>query len=174
MLISQRLLPSFHIVFFLESPLDYLAGFTKVCLFLTLTMLLSPGERSCVRAVFKAPIYFLFFFSFQKDTLSDVLTIIEKIQVLCYKFGIRSVEFFKDFDKLRLGLCLEDEFKSGIDLFTRKFLPLSFKQLNDLTNFYRVPNDGRIYYRAFTDLIENSELLLPIYRLPRCYLLPTA
>ncbi|XP_075260146.1 uncharacterized protein LOC142351824 isoform X2 [Convolutriloba macropyga] len=92
----------------------------------------------------------------KKDALSEVLTVIEKIQVLCFKFGIRSIEFFKDYDKLRLGLCLEDEFKAGLDLFTRKFLHLSVKQLNDLTNFYRVPDDGRIYYRAFTDLIENT------------------
>jgi len=91
-----------------------------------------------------------------KDALSEVLTVIEKIQVLCFKFGIRSLEFFRDYDKLRLGLCLEDEFKAGLDLFTRKFLHLSVKQLNDLTNFYRVPDDGRIYYRAFTDLIENT------------------
>ncbi|XP_063718661.1 uncharacterized protein LOC134845608 isoform X2 [Symsagittifera roscoffensis] len=91
-----------------------------------------------------------------RDALSEVLTVIEKIQVLCYKFGIRSIEFFRDYDKLRLGLCLEDEFRAGLDLFTRKFLHLSQKQLNDVTNFYRVPDDGRIYYRAFTDLIENT------------------
>ncbi len=73
------------------------------------------------------------------------------------EFSKLSKYIFKDYDKLRLGLCLEDEFKAGVDLFTRKFLHLSNKQLNDLTNFYRVPDDGRIYYRAFTDLIENSK-----------------
>ena len=82
--------------------------------------------------------------------------IFDKLRVATFKNGIRSLEFFKDHDRLRSGIITENQFICGLVLAAGKEAQLSRAEIQKIVEFYRVP-DGRVQYREFCDMLENSE-----------------
>lgn len=72
-----------------------------------------------------------------------------------YKNGIRTVEFFKDHDKLRSGIITENQFVCGLALACGKEAHLTRPEIQKVVEFYRLP-DGRVLYKDFCDLMENG------------------
>ncbi|KAK7111168.1 uncharacterized protein [Littorina saxatilis] len=81
--------------------------------------------------------------------------IFNKLQVAIFKNGIRSLEFFKDHDKLRSGIITENQFICGLVLAAGKEAQLSRPEIQKIVEFYRV-SDGRVRYREFCDMLENT------------------
>ncbi|KAK7507459.1 hypothetical protein BaRGS_00001394 [Batillaria attramentaria] len=81
--------------------------------------------------------------------------IFDKLRVAIFKNGIRSLEFFKDHDKLRSGIITENQFICGLVLAAGKEAQLSRAEIQKIVEFYRVP-DGRVRYREFCDMLENT------------------
>ncbi|XP_076448305.1 uncharacterized protein LOC143285015 [Babylonia areolata] len=81
--------------------------------------------------------------------------IFDKLRVAIFKNGIRSLEFFKDHDKLRSGIITENQFICGLVLAAGKEAQLSRGEIQKIVEFYRVP-DGRVRYREFCDMLENT------------------
>jgi hypothetical protein len=72
-----------------------------------------------------------------------------------HKNGIRISDFFKDYDRLRSGVITENQFMCALSLAVEKQANLSRNDIGKLVEHYRRP-DGRCYYKAFTDLIDNA------------------
>ncbi|XP_071105662.1 EF-hand calcium-binding domain-containing protein 6-like [Haliotis cracherodii] len=81
--------------------------------------------------------------------------IFDRIRVAVYKSGIRTIEFFKDHDKLRSGMITENQFVCGLALAVGKEAQLSRPEIQKVVEFYRQP-DGRIKYKEFCDIMENA------------------
>lgn len=81
--------------------------------------------------------------------------IFDKLRVAVFKNGIRSLEFFKDHDKLRSGIITENQFICGLVLAAGKEAQLSRQEIQKIVEFYRVP-DGRVRYKEFCDMLENT------------------
>ena len=84
--------------------------------------------------------------------------IFDNIQVAVYKNRVRTIEFFKDYDKLRSGLITENQFVCGLSLAIGKEAQLSRGEIQKVVEYYRTP-DGRIRYKEFCDMMENGETL---------------
>jgi len=72
-----------------------------------------------------------------------------------YKNRVRTIEFFKDYDKLRSGIITENQFICGLSLAIGKEAQLSRQEIQKITEFYRTP-DGRVQYKEFSDMMENG------------------
>lgn len=83
--------------------------------------------------------------------------IFDKLRVAVFKNGIRSLDFFKDHDKLRSGVITENQFICGIVLAAGKEAQLSRAEIQKIVEFYRIP-DGRVRYRELCDMLENSKI----------------
>ena len=82
--------------------------------------------------------------------------IFDKIRVAVFKNGIRTIEFFKDHDKLRSGIITENQFVCGLALAVGKEAQLSRPEIQKVVEYYRKP-DGRVQYKEFCDMMENGE-----------------
>ncbi|RUS91000.1 hypothetical protein EGW08_001217, partial [Elysia chlorotica] len=91
-------------------------------------------------------------FPTKDPTLSEIL---DKVRVSVYKNGIRTIEFFKDHDKLRSGVITENQFVCGLALACGKEAQLSRHEIQKVVEYYRLP-DGRIQYKEFCDAMENA------------------
>ncbi|KAK3798859.1 hypothetical protein RRG08_050238 [Elysia crispata] len=91
-------------------------------------------------------------FPAKDPTLAEIL---DKIRVSVYKNGIRTIEFFKDHDKLRSGVITENQFVCGLALACGKEAQLSRQEIQKVVEYYRLP-DGRIQYKEFCDAMENA------------------
>ncbi|GFR65921.1 hypothetical protein ElyMa_001958300 [Elysia marginata] len=91
-------------------------------------------------------------FPTKDPTLSEIL---DKVRVSVYKNGIRTIEFFKDHDKLRSGVITENQFVCGLALACGKEAQLSRPEIQKVVEYYRLP-DGRIQYKEFCDSMENA------------------
>ena len=80
--------------------------------------------------------------------------IIDKISVACHKYEIRIGDFFKDYDRLRSGIITERQFSTALSLAVQKEAALDNDDVNQLTQFYKMPDD-RVDYKTFCDTIEN-------------------
>jgi len=72
-----------------------------------------------------------------------------------YRAGIRSTEFFKDYDRLRCGRITERQFLSALKLAVGKEAHLVPEDGERIVGFYRCP-DGSVDYREFCDMLENA------------------
>lgn len=88
--------------------------------------------------------------------------IFDKIRVAVFKNGIRTIEFFKDHDKLRSGIITENQFVCGLALAVGKEAQLSRAEIQKIVEYYRQP-DGRVLYKEFCDVMENGEYILLLY-----------
>lgn len=84
-----------------------------------------------------------------------VQLIFDRIRVAVYKNGIRTIEFFKDYDKLRSGIITENQFICGLSLAISKEAQLTRGEIQKIAEFYRQP-DGRVAYKEFCDMMENG------------------
>lgn len=81
--------------------------------------------------------------------------IFDKIRVAVYKNGIRTIEFFKDHDKLRSWMITENQFVCGLALAVGKEAQLSRPEIQKVVEYYKKP-DGRVHYKEFCDMMENA------------------
>ena len=93
---------------------------------------------------------------FQPGADATLQQILDRIRVAIFKNGIRSIEFFRDYDKLRSGVVTESQFKSALTLAAGKEAQLSPSDIQSVAEFYRVDKD-RVRYKEFTDMMENGE-----------------
>lgn len=76
-------------------------------------------------------------------------------QVAVYRSGIRSTEFFKDYDRLRCGRITERQFLTALKLAVGKEAQLVPEEGERIVGFYRCP-DGSVDYREFCEMLENA------------------
>ena len=78
------------------------------------------------------------------------------MRVAVYKNGVRTIEFFKDYDRLRSGVITANQFVCGLSLAVGKEAQLDRQEIQRVVEFYRVP-DGRVRYRDFCGMMDNGE-----------------
>ena len=91
----------------------------------------------------------------QPDVDLTLQQIFDKIRVAIYKNRVRSIEFFKDYDRLRSGIITEHQFNSAIVLAIGKEAQLSPPEVQKIIEYYRTP-DGRVQYKEFCDMLEHG------------------
>ncbi|CAH1794695.1 unnamed protein product [Owenia fusiformis] len=102
----------------------------------------------------------------QTSNISDFITatpgadatfqaIFDRIMVAVYKHGVRTIEFFKDHDKLKSGVITENQFVCGLTLAIGKEAQLTRNEIQRVAEFYKNP-DTRIRYKEFCDAMENA------------------
>jgi len=101
----------------------------------------------------------------------DLASIFDKIRVAIYKNGIRTTEFFKDHDKLRSGVITENQFVCRLSQGCGGQAHLSADEIKKLTDHYKT-SDGRVYYKAFCDVMENAFNIPALEKKPTSH--PTA
>ena len=77
------------------------------------------------------------------------------VQVAVYRRGIRTTEFFKDYDRLRCGRITERQFASALRLAVGREAPIGGDDAERVVGFYRRP-DGSVDYREFCAMLENA------------------
>ena len=95
------------------------------------------------------------FLYLQPGADSTVQAIFDRIRVAVYKNRVRTIEFFKDYDKLRSGIITENQFACGLSLAIGKEAQLTRPEIQKIVEFYRV-EDGRVKYKEFCDMMENG------------------
>lgn len=95
----------------------------------------------------------------------DLKATFEKIRVAVYKNGIRTTEFFRDHDKLRSGVITENQFICGLSLACGKEAQLSKAEIQAVANHY-LSADGRVHYKEFCDIMENTFNVPGLEKLP--------
>ena len=85
--------------------------------------------------------------------------IFEKLCVVVFKNGIRSFEYFRDYDKLRCGAITENQFTNALRMAVGKYVQLSCPEIKKIVEFYR-RCDGHVRYKEFCDMLENSECFM--------------
>ncbi|KAK2184430.1 hypothetical protein NP493_266g02009 [Ridgeia piscesae] len=91
----------------------------------------------------------------QPDVDLTLQQIFDKIRVAIYKNRVRSIEYFKDYDRLRSGIITEHQFNSAIVLAIGKEAQLSPPEVQKIIEYYRTP-DGRVQYKEFCDMLEHA------------------
>ena len=88
----------------------------------------------------------------------SVQDILERIRIAVAKFGIRTPDFFVDYDKLRSGLVTEAQFAAALTLAVGRQAQLAPDEVRRLAEFYRDRSDahGKVDYRALTDWLETG------------------
>ena len=72
--------------------------------------------------------------------------IFDRCRVAVFKNGVRTPEFFKDFDKRRSGIITENQFNCGLSLALGKEAQLSRADIHKVVEFYRCL-DGNVAYK---------------------------
>ncbi|KAH9519717.1 hypothetical protein Btru_070724 [Bulinus truncatus] len=98
----------------------------------------------------------------EDPTLAEIL---DKIRIAVFKNGIRTIEFFKDHDKLRSGVITDNQFVCGLALACGKEAQLSRGEIQKLVEYYRLP-DGRVQYKQFCDNMEHAFSIPDLERKP--------
>ena len=93
--------------------------------------------------------------SLQPDVDLTLQQIFDKVRVAIYKNRVRSIEFFKDYDRLRSGIITEHQFNSALVLAIGKEAQLSPPEVQKVIEYYRTP-DGRVQYKEFCDMLEHG------------------
>ena len=91
----------------------------------------------------------------QPDVDLTLQQIFDKVRVAIYKNRVRSLEFFKDYDRLRSGIITEHQFNSALVLAIGKEAQLSPPEVQKIIEDYRTP-DGRVQYKEFCDMLEHG------------------
>ena len=82
--------------------------------------------------------------------------IFDRIRIAVYKNRVRTIEFFKDYDKLRSGIITENQFVCGLSLAIGKEAQLTRPEIQKIVEFYTV-DAGRVQYKEFCDMMENGK-----------------
>ena len=82
--------------------------------------------------------------------------IFDRIRVSVFRNRVRTIEFFKDYDKLRSGVITENQFVCSLSLAIGKEAQLTRPEIQKVLEFYRM-SDGRIRYKEFCDMMENGK-----------------
>lgn len=93
-------------------------------------------------------------FSPQKTAGTTLQQVLDKVRVAAFKNGVRTIEFFKDFDKLRSGVITENQFERALTLAGRE-AKLSATDIKQIVDFYRSP-DGGVLYKDFCETVDNA------------------
>jgi len=88
-------------------------------------------------------------------TDSTLQAVFDRIRVAVFKNRVRTIEFFKDYDKLRSGIITENQFICGISLAIGKEAQLTRSEIQKIVAFYKLA-DGRVQYKEFCDMMENA------------------
>ena len=114
-------------------------------------------------------------FLMQDPPAPSIQALLQKIKDGVYKRGIRTTEFFRDFDKRRCGIVTEKQvtsiilwclpvkiiatcqFASGLNLCCDKAAYLTPAEAQLVVDHYKTA-DGRVKYTDFCDLMENGKL----------------
>jgi len=86
---------------------------------------------------------------------STVQAIFDRIRVAVFKNRVRTIEFFKDYDKLRSGVITENQFVCSLTHAIGKEADLKRAEIQKIVEFYRL-DDGRVKYKEFCDMMENA------------------
>lgn len=81
--------------------------------------------------------------------------ILNRVRIAVVKHGIRTTEFFRDFDKLRTGKCSEAQFSASLTLAVGKQTKLTPSEIAQLANHFCAA-DGRVCYGEFCDSMESG------------------
>ena len=92
---------------------------------------------------------------FQPGADSTLQQIFDRIRVAVFRNRVRTIEFFKDYDKLRSGIITENQFVCGLSLAIGKEAQLTRPEIQTVVEFYKV-EDGRVRYKEFCDMMENG------------------
>ena len=72
-----------------------------------------------------------------------------------FKNRVRTIEFFKDYDKLRSGVITANQFVCGLSLAIQREAQLSRGEIQKIVEFYKT-DDQRVRYKEFCDMMENG------------------
>ena len=97
------------------------------------------------------------FLSFVQKSVQELL---ERIRIVVFKFGIRTPEFFKDYDKLRSGFITEAQFIAALTLAVGRQAKLTSAEIQKITEFYRDTSSAqsRVDYRSLCNFMETGVL----------------
>ncbi len=90
-----------------------------------------------------------------KNPILSIQEIVDKISIACFKEGIRIIDFFKDYDRLRSGFITDRQFSTALTDSVKKSAVLSLDDINQLVEYHRQA-DGKCDYKIFCDTIENG------------------
>lgn len=93
---------------------------------------------------------------FQPGADLTLQQIFDKIRVAVFKNRVRTIEFFKDYDKLRSGVITDNQFVCGLSLAIGKEAQLSRGEIQKVVEFYKT-DDLRVRYKEFCDMMENGK-----------------
>lgn len=82
--------------------------------------------------------------------------IIENIKVQAFKYGIRTTDFFKDYDKHCCGAITENQFIAALKMAIGKEAHLSPEELQKIVEAHRTL-DGKVRYKEFCEDVENGK-----------------
>ncbi|XP_048419206.1 uncharacterized protein LOC125467433 isoform X1 [Stegostoma tigrinum] len=97
----------------------------------------------------------------------EILEVFDKLRRIVFLRGIRTSEFFKDYDKLRSGLITESQFRRGLYLTCGKEGILTEQDIQTLLKCFGT-GDGKVRYRDFCDVMAHA------YNVPHLEKYPTA
>lgn len=80
---------------------------------------------------------------------------IENIKVQVFKYGIRTTDFFKDYDKHKCGAITENQFMAALKMAVGKEARLGPEDWQQIIEAYRTV-DGKVRYKEFCEEIENA------------------
>ncbi|XP_059802334.1 uncharacterized protein LOC132378963 isoform X1 [Hypanus sabinus] len=96
----------------------------------------------------------------------EILEVFDKIRNIVFIKGIRTPEFFKDYDRLHIGLITESQFIRGLNLACGKEGDLTEQDIQTLLKCFGTP-DGRVRYRDFCDFMEHAFNIPHLEKYPR-------
>jgi len=87
---------------------------------------------------------------------SPLLTIINQCRAFCSEKGVRSKEFFKDFDKLNTGVITEAQFLRGLD---HSSLPVNSMEIKHILDAYKCTKNraSMVKYEIFCNRVDGLE-----------------
>ncbi|XP_051897298.1 uncharacterized protein LOC127584565 [Pristis pectinata] len=96
----------------------------------------------------------------------EILEVFDKIRNIVFIKGIRTPEFFKDYDRLHSGLITESQFIRGLNLACGKEGNFTEQDIQTLLKCFSAP-DGKVRYRDFCDVMEHAFNIPHLEKYPR-------
>lgn len=96
---------------------------------------------------------------------TDLQQLLDRLRVAVFKNGIRTTDYFKDFDKLNHGIMSINQFMQALTMAMGKEAQLTPEEMNKLAMFYQCP-DGRVEYKEFCDFLENAFMIPDLEKKP--------
>lgn len=90
----------------------------------------------------------------EPTTQPSVVQILDRIRMGVHRRGVRTMDFFKDYDKLRHDKVTEGQFVAALSLAIGKEAQLSRPEIQKIMNFFRF-DDQYIRYKEFCTAMDN-------------------